>query len=109
LGVVVPFKAVKIFKWCFGAIFAGKTALRRSIAGDAEVTTPRGAEDGCRARRPASSAGTAIAECQVDRRSSNISRLKAEREVQQAQQTQTRSGHLALCEDGVFVCCLETK
>ena len=78
----------------FGAILAGKTALRRSIAGDAEVTTPRGAEDGCRARRPASSAGTAIAECQVDRRSSNSSRLKAGREVQQAQQTQTRSGHL---------------
>ena len=100
----------KIFKLCFGAIFTGKTALRRSIAGDAEVTTPRGAEDGCRARRPASSAGTAIAECQVDRRSSNSSRLKAGREVQQAQQTQTRSGHyLALCEDGVFVFCLVTK
>ena len=94
MGVVVPFKASQNIQIGLRGYFTGKTALRCSIAGDAEVTTPRGAEDGCRARRPASSAGTAIAECQVDCRSSNSSRLKARREVQQAQQTQTRSGHL---------------
>ena len=109
MGVVVPFKAAQKYSNGVSGLFL-RAKQHCAAASQGTQKSPHREEQKTAAEHDDQQhAGTAIAECQVDRRSSNSSRLKAEIEVQQAQQAQTRSGHLALNEGGVFVFCLETK